>query len=219
MTAGVSAQNRKAGAQLEPATGGRQLILDTAARLFSAEGFSGVSLRDIARECGMKAASLYYHFPSKEALVVEVLRIGVERVFDEVRRKVTALPSDVDAETLLKTACRAHLSALLELHDYTAANVRIFSQVPESVRGLVLTLRDDYEAYWTALLARCGARGRFDPDRNLHLARLFILGAMNSSVDWFHPGARSIDCIAEELAAIFLQGLMRGPVGAAAVSK
>ena len=47
---------------------------------------------------------------------------------------MSALPADADARTLLHTAVRAHLSALLELHDYTSANVRIFAQVPAPIR-------------------------------------------------------------------------------------
>lgn len=193
------------------AVDGRTLILDTAARLFSEEGYSAVSLRDIAGACGMKAASLYYHFASKEEIVVEVLRIGVERVFEEVRRTIMRLPADTDARSLLNAGIRAHLSALLEQHDYTSANVRIFSQVPRSARELLVTVRDNYEAYWTSLLARCAEIGKFSPGRNLHLARLFLLGTLNGSLEWYQPGLRSVEHIADELTSIFLTGLLGRP--------
>lgn len=41
--------------------------------LFAAKGYSAVSMRDIAEEVGIQAASLYNHFPSKEELWREVL--------------------------------------------------------------------------------------------------------------------------------------------------
>ncbi len=193
---------------VEPGSDSRRLILDTAARLFRDEGYAAVSLRDIAGECGMKAGSLYYHFASKDEIVAEVLRIGVERTFEHVRRAVMELPPDADPELLLRAAVRAHLRAMLELHDYTSANVRIFGQVPAAVREPHLGLRDAYEQFWAGLLARCATAGAFDPGRDLRLARFFLIGAMNASLDWFHADRASLETVADELAALCLHGLL-----------
>lgn len=196
--------NRKSEPPAEAAQGGsRKLILDTAARLFRDEGFASVSLRDIAAECGMRAASLYHHFASKDEIVSEVLRIGVQRVHEEVRRAVIALPPDVDTRTLLHTAMRAHLKTLLELHDYSSANVRIFGQVPAQVREAHIATRDAYERFWTLLFKRCRFAGR----RDLHLARLFLINAANGSLEWFRRDRASVDDLSYELTEIFLDGL------------
>jgi len=186
---------------------GRQLILDAAARQFRDEGYAATSLRGIAAACGMKAGSLYYHFSSKDDIVAEVLRIGVERVFDEVRREVMACPPNADARTLLRTAVCAHLCALLELQSYTSANVRIFHQVPKTVRDGQIRIRDAYERFWAALLTRCASQGSFDQDRDLHLIRLFLINAMNGTLEWFHAGSQSVPAIAQELTELFLDGL------------
>ena len=192
----------------DPITGaGRQLILDTAARLLRQEGYAATSLRDIAGECGMKAGSLYYHFSSKDEIIGEVLRIGVERVSAEVRNAVAALPADADARTLLHTAVRAHLSALLELHDYTSANVRIFGQVPAQVREAHIATRDAYEKFWATLLRRCARAGDWNPDRNLALTRLFLINALNGSLEWFTHGRASVEQLAHELTELVLDGL------------
>ena len=50
---------------------GRDGVLDIAARLFREQGYGSVSLRKIAEAAGIKAGSIYYHFGSKEALVME----------------------------------------------------------------------------------------------------------------------------------------------------
>lgn len=189
----------------------RRLILDTAARLFRDEGYAAISLRDIAGECGMKAGSLYYHFASKDAIVAEVLRIGVRKTFDHVQQALATLPAGADAAQRLRTAVRAHLQAMLELHDYTSANVRIFGQVPVAVREAHLGLRDEYEQFWAGLLERCAHDGALDPARNLRLARFFLIGAMNASLDWFQGDQAPIETVADELATIFLHGLMAAP--------
>lgn len=186
---------------------GRHLILDTAARLFREEGYASTSLRDIAAEVGMKAASLYHHFASKDEIVGEVLRIGVERVFDNVRRNVMALPADADARLLLRTAIHAHLSELLKLQDYSSANVRIFGQVPAHVRDAHMQLRDSYEKYWASLLRRCEGTGVVNPGRDLQLARLFLLGGLNGTLDWYRDGRGSVRAMAHEIADLLFGGL------------
>lgn len=48
-------------------------ILREAARLFAARGIAATSIRDIADAVGVKSASLYHHFASKEQIVQEIL--------------------------------------------------------------------------------------------------------------------------------------------------
>ena len=79
---------------------GRELVLDTAAKLFRVEGYASTSLRDIAAEAGMRAASLYHHFESKDAIVSEVLRIGVERVFEHVKQAIDELPPNAGPRSI-----------------------------------------------------------------------------------------------------------------------
>jgi AcrR family transcriptional regulator len=55
----------------------RRRILDAAAEVFSEQGY-GARLSDIAERAGMKTGSLYYHFDSREDLVAEVLRLGID---------------------------------------------------------------------------------------------------------------------------------------------
>ena len=184
----------------------RVQILDTAARLFREEGYSAVSLRGIAAACGMQAGSLYYHFTSKDEIVSEVLRRGVEHVFAAVRDAVEALPDDTPPPRLIGVATEAHLRVLLELQDYTSANIRIFGQVPRAVRDRHIALRDEYEAYWARLLRRAvpQASGRA---RHLAVARFFLIGAMNSALEWYRPEGDSIQALAQTLTQILLFGL------------
>lgn len=186
---------------------GRQLILDAAARLFREQGYAATSLREIAGECGMKAGSLYYHFESKDEIVSEVLRLGVERVAEEVRRAVMSLPPDADTDLVMYTAIHAHLWAFLELQDYTSANVRIFGQVPQAIRDKHIPTRDAYERYWHKLLQRCAKEGNFEASRDLRLSRLFLINALNGSLEWYRSGTASIEMLARELTDNFLYGL------------
>ncbi|MBR6470225.1 MAG: TetR/AcrR family transcriptional regulator [Victivallales bacterium] len=57
----------------------RELILETALRLFARRGFAGVSVRDIAGELELTASALYVHFRSKQELLEAILRRMEER--------------------------------------------------------------------------------------------------------------------------------------------
>src|SRR5262245_34055009 len=51
-------------------------IVDAAARVFAARGYHGTSTQDIAELLGMRQASLYYYFSSKEEALEEVCARG-----------------------------------------------------------------------------------------------------------------------------------------------
>lgn len=51
----------------------RAAIVDAAIQLMRRQGFEQTSLREIAEEVGITKASLYYHFPSKLALLEAIL--------------------------------------------------------------------------------------------------------------------------------------------------
>lgn len=58
----------------------REAILDAALPVFGQVGFHGASLREIARQCGVSHQSLMHYFPTKEELLLAVVRRRDERL-------------------------------------------------------------------------------------------------------------------------------------------
>lgn len=79
----------------------RQRILDTARRLFNAQGLHRVGVREVARAADMSVGNLAYHFPTKdelvEAIVTELHELNQRRIFG-------ALPEDFSLLTLYQAA-------------------------------------------------------------------------------------------------------------------
>jgi len=187
---------------------GRDGVLNVAARLFREQGYGAVSLRKIAEAAGIKASSIYYHFGSKDEIVAAVLDAGIEAVHESMRQAIAVFPTDTGAEAALRAAIGAHLRALLEVSDYSSANVRIFGQVPQSVRDANLPTRRAYEAEWDALLSRLQKNGALQRDVDIRRLRLMLIGALNATLEWFDPDRGSAEALSRTYADVFLNGIL-----------
>src|SRR5690242_20601203 len=56
----------------------RDRVVETSLRMFADNGFSAVSMRDLASELGIQAPSIYSHFKSKDALLTAVVAPFIE---------------------------------------------------------------------------------------------------------------------------------------------
>jgi len=59
-------------------------ILDTAEKMARVGGYSGFSFREIAKDVGIKAASVHYHFPGKQDLGAAIARRYTERFLESL---------------------------------------------------------------------------------------------------------------------------------------
>jgi AcrR family transcriptional regulator len=181
--------------------GSRRLILDTAARLLRGGGYHQTTLREIAEAVGIRKASLYYHFASKEEIVEAVVNDGVRFVHEAVVGALAEVP-DAAPRKRLEAAIRAHLTALHGHGDYTSASIKVFTfgttPTPDSVRRV----RRAYEDVWRALIAELQEVGALSPQRAPETLRFFLLGALNGSTDWYRPGRFDIAGLSAEFAAL-----------------
>jgi AcrR family transcriptional regulator len=75
----------RSGTRRLPEGSAREEILDAAAELFAERGYAATSTRTIAERVGIRQASLYYHFPSKEQILAELLESTVRPSLDFAR--------------------------------------------------------------------------------------------------------------------------------------
>src|ERR1700752_2180009 len=86
-------------------------IMEAAARVFAERGYHGASTQDIADLLGIRQASLYYYFSSKEVALEIVCTRGVEDFF-KAAQAIAAGPGTADEK--LTSLVRAHISPLLD---------------------------------------------------------------------------------------------------------
>jgi len=188
----------------------RKRILDASAELFGEQGYFATTLRQIAKRAKIDAGSIYYYFNSKDEILDEVMEIGIRAVADAVKESVDALPDTTTNREKLKAATKAHLNTLLKFNAYTSANIAIFAQVSSEAQNRNRKLRQDYAAYWHELFDAAQKSEEISPTTDLSLVRLFLLGSINWSMQWYDPKKKSID----ELALSFCEMLFDGISGA-----
>jgi len=156
----------------------------------------------------MKAGSLYYHFASKDEIVIEVLNTGVARVNDAVQAAVAKLPADAPVGDVIDVSIHEHLRALHEMGDYTSANVRIFGQVPGAVQDAHKPTRRTYEEYWENLLTKAAKAGELQPGSDPHLLLALLISSLNATLEWFDPAKGPVDKVATAFSALVRQGIV-----------
>src|SRR5438105_11874583 len=74
----------------------RDSIVDEATRLFAERGYEGASMADLAERVGLRKASLFHHFPSKDVLYAAVLERLLHPLADAIGRAVITEGSFTD---------------------------------------------------------------------------------------------------------------------------
>jgi AcrR family transcriptional regulator len=108
----------------------KQRILAIAAELFARQGYTGTTIADIARELGTTTAALYYHFPSKAAILGGLLAgplAGYTRLLDSLASGETA-PEELLGAIIDITAESADLATIFDRDP--AALAMIDEQLP-----------------------------------------------------------------------------------------
>lgn len=180
-------------------------ILDAAAQVFASRGYHGASTQNIADVLGIRQASLYYYFPSKEVALEEVCLRGVEG-FLENAISITAAPGA--ARKKIERLIEAHLTPLLDRGAYVRTFLNERQYLPTASRRRIGRLSRAYELLIEDVLKSGVRNGEFRRDLDCRLAALGLLGLTNAVAGWYGKEPKSgVDRIATEYARLYIVGL------------
>ncbi|HVV75408.1 MAG TPA: TetR/AcrR family transcriptional regulator [Mycobacteriales bacterium] len=91
---------------------GQLRVLEACLVLFAEQGFAASSIRDIAGEAGMQSASLYNHFPSKDAMLTELVMLGFETHLERLIAAIVNAPAEPREQ--LRAAIQCHVTVHCE---------------------------------------------------------------------------------------------------------
>jgi Transcriptional regulator len=169
----------------------RQAIEDAASSLFRERGYSGTSVRDIARAVDIQGASLYAHVTSKQ----EVLWSIVERMASRFEAAADAIEAaDPGAATFgrgvyLIALVRAHVGVITDDIERAGVFVHEWRALQGDRRAEIASRRNAYDARFRSVVADGIRTGVFQaPDPVV--AAAYILTALNGLVGWYRPDGR-----------------------------
>jgi len=112
----------------------REKILGVALDLFTDQGFDGTSMREIAERLGITKPSIYYHFASKEELLL-ALHMRVHELSKEALARLAGQAITLETWS----------SALTELLDQMAAHRQLFLMHERNQAALEKLHRKDHD--------------------------------------------------------------------------
>lgn len=191
---------------VNPSADTRETLLRLAARSFATQGYTATTMRSIADQAGIEAASIYYHFSSKEELVDVVMEHGADSIVQHINEHFGALPENANAEDRFRAAVIGQMSALIKFGDYALAHGRLLSQLPDQVRERQIKRRERHQRLWTTVFDDLRAEGFLREDIDIALSRIYVLGFINSVQTWFDPKKGSLEKIVDQFITMFFEG-------------
>jgi AcrR family transcriptional regulator len=183
-------------------------IIEAAARVFAERGFHGATTQDIADVLGIRQASLYYYFPSKEGALELVCLQGVGGFF-EVAKAIAAGPGTA-AEKLTRLV-KSHLSPLVDRSDFVRVFLNERQHLPADSRRRIGKWSRGLERVFEDVFKEGVRRGEFRSDLDTRLAALASLGMANAVANWYHKEDVRIDRISAEFSRLIIDGVLKTP--------
>lgn len=180
----------------------RTALLHVCARLFREKGFDGTTIRDISAAAGMHSGSPFYHFASKQDMLVAVMEEGLA---EGLRRTEAVLAQQLPPREKFRRLVRSHLGTILDRgNDFIPVLLYDWRSLTPANRRRVIALKDRYDAHWQGMLDELARAGLIAADPQV--ARLFVFGAVNWTATWYRAGGRfSVDALAAQAEKLLLR--------------
>jgi len=191
----------------DPDRPARAVIVDVAARLFGDKGYHATSVRDISREVGILAGSLYSHISSKQELLAEILR----RYSARARAVLEPLEdSSMSTREKLAEVFAIYLRMTAEAPSQARVAVHDFRSLATDELEVSRQRRRDTQAIVARILEDGIQRGELRPI-DTKLATMAIFSITNWAVEWFDPrGTTSPEAAARFFADLLIDGMGTG---------
>ena len=183
----------------------REKIRAAAVKLFAEMGYHAAPLRDIASLAGIQAASIYYYYPSKQAILVEIMETHMQQLNANIER-VIALPQSVP-----ERLCEA-IASHIRLHTSYKAEFFIIDTEIRALEGenreKIIALRDQYEHRLQDLLREGMEQGVLRTS-DVKITSFAVIAMCTTVSSWFRPQGRlPVQQVIDIYSQIVTEGLL-----------
>jgi len=188
---------------MEKMTARKQEIITVASKLFEEKGYSAVSMRDIAREMGMKAASLYNHIKSKQDILTCII-ISLAEEFTQGMETIKNL--EVNSIQKIKEIVTLHVDISSQNSSGMASLNNDWMHLENELENY-LNLRLDYEDSFRNIIKE-GINKKEIINANLEVILFSMLSTLRSLYLWIHlQNNLTPQELSANLSKVLLQGI------------
>ncbi|GAB2665172.1 TetR/AcrR family transcriptional regulator [Prescottella soli] len=184
----------------------RRQILDRSGEIFATKGISATTVREIADACGVYSGTLYHYFPSKDAIVTEIIRVYVDELYERCTEVIDRqLPPIERLEALVLVAIDA-----AENHRHATA---IWQVETDYMRDKMLEAslgdKGDFAAgLWMQCLTEAQADGELRSDIDAATFYQLMRDSVWLTSRWFRASPKKSNAdFAHEITSIYIDGL------------
>lgn len=183
----------------------KEEIIQTAARLFKEKGYSAVTMRDLASEMGIKAASLYNHITSKQEMLRDII-ISLAEEFTEGMALIQQ--SEVSSIDKLQAIVKFHVNITAQ-NTYGMASLNNDWVHLEEKLEYYLQLRSNYEDEFRNIITK-GIKADEIADGNIEVMLFSILSTLRSLYLWM-PKKEDLnpEQLSEQLSRVLINGIRK----------
>ena len=183
----------------------KEAVLAAAVQLFAEYGYHAAPLRDIADMAGIRAASIYHYYDSKQALLVEIMDTHMQRLNATLEKIVRECDDPLQC---LHEAVANHI----RLHTSYKAEFFIIDTEIRALEGenrtYILGLRDRYEKLLQELLRDGMERGIFRQS-DVKVSSYAIIAMCTEVATWFKQGGRfTVQQVVDMYSHMITEGLL-----------
>ena len=184
----------------------KQLILDRSAEIFAHKGVSATTIREIADAVGVYSGALYHYFPSKEAIVTELIREYIE---DLSTRCTEVLARDLPPVERLVALATIALETGEQYHGATSIWRREGEYMRERlVAADMAASADIMEMAWRDAIREGVVTGELRADIDPRIFQELVYDAVWHASRWFRPDAEhALSELARTMISVFVDGM------------
>ncbi len=182
----------------------KQEIINAAAILFKEKGYSAVTMRDLAKTMGIKAASLYNHIQSKQEILSTIIIELAEEFTSGMEQIVT---SEADPIQKLENIITMHVDVTLRNSDGLASLNSDWMHLEEENLIYFEEMRHNYEENFRNIVKMGVDTGAISP-YNIEIMVFSTLSTLRTLYLWY-PKQKNIDpaILKKDMICVLLKGM------------
>ncbi len=183
----------------------RRNILDKAAELFADKGYARSSISELATACNASKSWLYHYYPSKEAILYDIMRLHVAELVDMAE---DALASEGNPQQKFRKLARNFMKIYVNSGSKHVILLNDRGCLPADLRKEIMDLQDHIVSCVVKLIVEINPSLSKNKNYEKPVTMAFM-GMINWTYIWFKKdGPVSQEQFADLAVDIFLNGFM-----------